>query len=308
MKEKKHERKNLARADLYLLAITVVWGSTFSVTKSVLTSFSPFLLQGCRFFLAAIIVGIYTRRHIRTTTRTSFFHGIILGIFLGVGFALQTVGLATTTASKAGFLTGTMVVFTPILQMIIEKKAPSLHHFLSVGIVTIGLLVFTLPKEATFNSGDMLILFCAVIFSFQIVFLDMFTRDKFNPEIVFFQFVPAAIIGFLCSFFSSYHSEFSAQAVLSISYLVIFATVVALSVQAKYQRETTPTKAAIIYTMEPVFSAVFAYFFLREHLSALSVVGAAIMFTGLVYAELAPLRASVRKTGIPEDAPSDRPA
>jgi drug/metabolite transporter (DMT)-like permease len=286
MEQQKPKRTRLARADAYLLAITVIWGSTFTVTKNILTSCSPFFLQGVRFGLAALIIGIYTRRDIRATTRISFFHGIILGVFLGVGFALQTVGLLTTSASKAGFLTGTMVVFTPILQMIIEKRAPSAHHFVSVGIVTAGLLIFTLPKDISFNSGDALVLVCAFIFAFQIVLLDYFTKESFHAEIIFYQFVPAAVIGFLCMPFSSYHTEFSSDLAISILYLTVFATVVALSVQAKYQRETTPTKAAIIFTMEPVFSAIFAFFFLREHLSALSITGAAIMFAGLMYSEL----------------------
>jgi drug/metabolite transporter (DMT)-like permease len=245
------------------------------------------VLQGARFALAALMVGIYTFRDIRTTTRASLKAGLILGVLLGGGFALQTIGLVQTTASKAGFLTGTMVVFTPLLQLAIERRMPSWSNIIGVIIVAAGLYLFTNPTESTFNQGDLLVLLCAVVFAFYIVYLDVFTKDGFDREIVFYQFVVTAAIGFvLAPFFGGGPAVFSGGAIAAVLYLAFFASTIAIFVQSKYQRETTPTKAAIIFSLEPVFAAIMAYFALGETMSGIEVVGASLMFAGLLISEL----------------------
>lgn len=245
------------------------------------------MLQGTRFLAAALMVGIYTWRDIKATTRRSLRAGLVLGVMLGAGFALQTVGLVETTASKAGFLTGTMVVFTPLLQLAIERRRPSTGNAISVLIVGVGLYVFTSPAGGDFNSGDLLVLFCAVVFAFYIVYLDVFTKERFDREIVFWQFVATAVIGFAFSpFVDTTDAVFTPSAIGGVLYLAFFASTIAIFVQSKYQRETTPTKAAIIFTMEPVFAAVIAYIVLSELMSGIEVLGAVIMFAGLMFSEL----------------------
>lgn len=280
------------RADRFLLAITLIWGSTFSVTKIALLDLSPMLLQGSRFLAAAVMVGMYTWKDIKSTTPESLRAGLVLGILLGLGFALQTVGLVYTTASKAGFLTGTMVVFTPLLQLAIERRRPSVGNTIGVIIVGGGLYIFTSPAGGDFNFGDLLVLLCAVVFAFYIVYLDVFTKKRFDREIVFYQFVVTAIIGFLAwPFFDPGKAAFTIPVLGAILYLSFFASTVAIFVQSKYQRETTPTKAAIIFTMEPVFAALLAFLILGEVMSTVEAMGAAVMFGGLLFSELYGLRA-----------------
>jgi drug/metabolite transporter (DMT)-like permease len=291
MTDTTNTRTLFPRADRYLLAITLIWGSTFSVTKFALVDLPPLTLQGLRFTLAAIMVGIYTWKHIKTTSRRSLRAGLLLGLMLGLGFAFQTVGLLYTTASKAGFLTGTMVVFTPILQMVIERRRPTAGNGIGVIIVAVGLYLFTSPAGGAFNFGDVLILICAVVFAFYIVYLDVFTKERFDREIVFYQFVVSAVIGFTAApFFSHGVAELTISSVGAVLYLAFFASTIAIFVQSKYQRETTPTKAAIIFTMEPVFAAAIAFLLLSETLSPMEATGAAIMFAGLLFSELYGLR------------------
>ncbi len=275
------------KADRYLIAITLIWGSTFSITKFTLNDLPPMVLQGTRFALAALMVGIYTFRDIRATSKSSLRAGLILGALLGGGFALQTVGLVQTTASKAGFLTGTMVVFTPLLQMAIERRMPSWGNMLGVLIVAVGLYLFTMPGGEAFNEGDVLVLLCAVVFAFYIVYLDVFTKDGFHREIVFYQFVVTSVMAFvLWPFMNEPAPVFSSNAIGAVVYLAFFASTIAIFVQSKYQRETTPTKAAIIFSLEPVFAAVMAYFALSETMTPIEVFGASLMFAGLLVSEL----------------------
>jgi drug/metabolite transporter (DMT)-like permease len=282
-----NRRSFLPRADRYLLAITIIWGSTFTVTKLALVDIAPLLLQALRFTVAALIVGIYMRRDIKASTPASIRAGIVLGVFLGLGFALQTVGLVHTTASRAGFLTGTMVVFTPLLQLAIERRMPAVGNIVGVALVGIGLYVFSSPAGGAFNSGDVLVLLCAVAFAFYIVYLDVFTKERFDREIVFYQFVVTALIGALAApFFPGQTSTMTPGVIGAVLYLAVFASVIAIFVQSKYQRETTPTKAAIIFTMEPVLAAIIAFVLLGERMSGTAVLGAVIMFTGLLFSEL----------------------
>ena len=226
------------RADRYLLAITLIWGSTFAISKIILADVAPLLLQAVRFGIATLIVGIYARRDIRATTRASLRAGVILGLLLGSGFAMQTIGLVETTASKGGFLTGTLVVFTPILQMVIERRRPTVANYIGVGLVVVGLFILTSPEGGDFTRGDLLILTCAVVFAFHIVYLDVFTRKEFRTEIVFYQFAVSCAMGFVFNaLFPGRPANWSAGVLGAILYLSVFATVIALFVQAKFQRK-----------------------------------------------------------------------
>ncbi|MDH7516656.1 MAG: DMT family transporter, partial [Bacteroidota bacterium] len=263
--------------------MTFIWGSTFSVTKFAVGDIPPLLLQGMRFALAAAVVGIYTRRDIRATTRSSVRAGIVLGFLLGGGFALQTVGIAYTTASNAGFLTGTLVVFTPLLQTIIERKAPGWANLAGVALVAAGLAVFTSPSGAAFGVGDLLVLACAVLFALHVVYLDVFTKERFDREIVFYQFLVTSLLGFLLfPFIPSSPPAWTLSALVAVVYLALFASAFALFILSKCQRETTPTRAALIYTMEPVIAAVIASLALGERMSGTAVAGAALMTAGLM--------------------------
>ncbi len=280
--------RRIPRADGLLLLITLIWGSTFSLTKVTLLDISPYIYQGARFTLASILVGIYTWRDIRATTRRTLWQGVVLGVLLGLGFILQTVGLAETTASKAGFLTGTLVVFTPVFQLVIERRMPTIPNLIGVLLTSIGLFVFTSPTGGQFNLGDFLVLLCAVVFAVYVVLIDIFTKERFNAELVFFQFATTAIIGFALApvFDQGQPNTFTTNAILALIYLAVFASCIALFVQTKYQRETTPTRAALIYTMEPIFAAIIAVVTIGETMNGVAVLGAGLMLSGLLVSEV----------------------
>lgn len=278
----------IPRAELYLLSITLIWGSTFAVSKIVLASISPYLLQAVRFALAALIVGIYTRREIRATTRASLKAGIVLGLLLGIGFLLQTVGLTLTSASRTGFLTGTMVVFTPLLQLALERRAPTAGNVAGVLLVMIGLAMMTSPGGGAFGLGDLLVLACAVVFAASVVYLDIATREAFRGEIVFYQFVVTSLVALVALPFAGDAGRWTPEAAGGTIYLAVFASAIAIFVQSKYQRESTPTRAAVIYSFEPVIAAAVAWLLIGERLEGWGLAGAAVIFAGLLASELWP--------------------
>lgn len=247
----------------------------------------PLLLQGIRFALAAAVVGIYTRRNVAASSARSLRAGVVLGLLLGAGFALQTVGQVYTTASKAAFLTGTMVIFTPLLQVAVERRLPTKGNVAGLLLVAIGMYLLAEPAGGGVNIGDLLVVGCAAVYAFYIVSLDVFTRERFDREIVFWQFVVTALVGFAgIPFLPMGAIRFTVPVIAGILYLGLFASVIASFVHSKYQRETTPTKAAIIFTMEPVVAAGVAAVMLGERMSASGLLGAALMVAGLLVSEL----------------------
>ncbi len=274
------------KAESYLLLITLIWGSTFVVTKFVLQDAGPFLYTSIRFLLATLIFGIVFLPRLRTIGKRSALSGAFLGFLLFVGFATQTVGLLYTTASKSAFITGMMVAFTPICQLAIERKAPKVGNLVGVTLVMAGLYFLTSPTGSHFNLGDGLTLVCALSFAIYIVYLDIFSQNCEASHLTFMQFgVTAGLASLSFFFFEDFHLVLSSKFIVGVFYLAIFATVIALFVQARYQKDTTPTRSAVVFSVEPVIAAIVAYLVLGERLGNYGILGAILIMTGVAVSE-----------------------
>lgn len=275
------------KAELILLSITFIWGATFSIVKSALADVSPLFFIGIRFILAFLFILLFFQRDLKNINREEIYHSSILGILLFFGFTAQTIGLLYTSASKSAFLTGMAVIFTPIFQFIIEKKAPLLGNLIGVIIVSVGLYFLTSPRGSEFNFGDGLTIACAIVFALYIVYVDIATQRTNPLRVTFLQIL---INGILCLFlafiFEDIKFTFTPKMIFALIYLSLFATVLTLYLQMRWQKETTPTKAAVIFTLEPVIAAVLAYLFLDENIGLLGVIGGATILFGLILSEV----------------------
>lgn len=221
-------------------------------------------------------------------TKEELYHSSILGILLFLGFSTQTIGLLYTSASKSAFLTGMAVIFTPIFQFLIEKKPPLFGNVIGVIIVSLGLYFLTSPKGSEFNFGDSLTIACAIIFALYIVYVDIATQIGNPLRMTFFQILINGLLSLFFSFiFEDIKFNFTSNVIFSLVYLSVLATVLTLYLQMKWQKETTPTKAAVIFTLEPVIAAILAYLFLSENIGLLGIVGGATILFGLILSEVA---------------------
>jgi len=275
------------RAELYLLSLTIVWGSTFVLTKFILENASPFAYISIRFTIASILFALFFFRRLRIISKDAIVKGTILGVLLFIGFVLQTVGLKYTTASKSAFITGLMVVFTPLFQLIIERRAPKLGNIIGVFLVAIGLFFLTSPKGSDFNFGDALTLLCAVSFSIYTVYLNIYGEEHDPAHLTFMQFISTALFSILfVSFWETAYLNINMNFIMLIVYLAAFPTVVALYIMAKYQKYTTPTRSAVIYSLEPPFAALFAFLIIGEQIGIAGIIGGIIILLGLIISEL----------------------
>jgi drug/metabolite transporter (DMT)-like permease len=280
------------RAELFLFATTFIWGGTFVAVKLGLGDLSPVLFVALRFSLAALVLLPLSFKRILKIDRALLWKGCLLGSLLFLGFILQTVGLTDTTASKSAFITGLMVIFTPFFQFAIEKRAPKFANLAGVAIVTAGLWFLTSPSSGGpsgtgFTWGDGLTLLCAAGFGLYIVMLDLFSKGEEALPLTFLQMLTSAVLGWLTlPWLESpvWHPTPNAVAVLL--FCALLGNVLSNYVQTRYQRDTTPTRAVIIFTIEPLWASILGYWVLREVIGYGGMAGGAMIIAGILISEL----------------------
>ncbi len=275
------------KAELVLLSITLVWGGTFAVVKSALNDASPLTFLGLRFGAASLIFPIIYRKKYYSMDRGTLISGLFLGFLLMIGFAFQTIGLKYTTVSKSAFITGLLVAFTPIAQAIIERRMPTRGSLIGVALVAVGLYLLTSPGGQGFNIGDLLTLFCAISYAVYIVYLDIFSKKHDVSKLTFLQLALTAMLSItFAPFVEVMHVHLTAGFIWALLYTSILATVFATYLQTKYQQDTTPVRAAIIYSMEPVMANVVAFFAFGEFVGWVGAIGGILIIAGLLTSEL----------------------
>lgn len=290
------------RAEFALFTNAVIWGGTFVLIKSALEDISPMMFLGSRFMLASLLILPFVLPQIRAAASANYRDGIILGIFLFIGFAVQTIGLKYTTATKSAFITGTFVVFTPLFQTILEKRIPSIPNIVGIILVFFGISFLSAIGDTflsvfyeladNFNFGDFLTLICAIFYAVYIVYLDMISNRNDYKFLTFIQiFVTATLAFFFAGAFSltgvePVKAEVTGIVIGAILYTAILATILTTALQTKFQREVSPTKASILFSMEPIFAAVFAFFILSENISIFGIIGCSLIITGVIISEI----------------------
>ncbi len=275
------------RADLYLLGITIIWGSSFVAVKAALDFSSPFLFLTLRFFLATLIFFTLFRKNIMRIDKETLKAGSIVGLLVGIGYGAQTLGLNYTTASKSAFITGTFVVLVPIFSIFFEKILPRKLLWVGVAFTFAGLYLLTSPEGSDFNIGDKYTALGAVAFGAHTVALQIQSKRYDFIQLTFLQIIITGSLGLLLTLlFETPRFETNPNLILIIIGTALFPTVFCFYILTKYQRYTSSTRAAIIYSFEPVAGALFAYLFFDEILGTRGIWGGILIFIGMLLSEL----------------------
>jgi drug/metabolite transporter (DMT)-like permease len=277
------------QAEIYLLGIVIIWGSTFAIIKGVLDQIPPFTFLAYRFLLAAFVLYlIFWKRIKENIDKTTLKKGSLIGIFLFMGYAFQTVGLKYTTATKAGFITGLSVVLVPIISHFFIKEKVNRNSVIGVVLAFIGLWFLNYNSSFSFNLGDFLVLLCAVSFAMHIISVGLFSKKL---DYVLLAITQITVVFVLCLLMAlifekpAIHLSYSSNIWWSIVITGIFATALALYMQNKFQRHSTATKTAIIFSGEPIFAAVFAYFLLGEKVGLIAWAGGLLIIFGMIVSQ-----------------------
>lgn len=274
------------RAELILLALTFAWGTTFALTKFVFESSSVFLYIFLRFSLAAVLFALLSWKQLKHFSFQSVVQGGVLGFLLFIGFVLQTMGLQWTTASKSAFITGMMVVFAPFFQFFLQRQLPQRGNIFGILLVIIGLYLLTAPEGTGINIGDIITLGCAISFGLYLVLLDGYTKKSSPVYLTFVQFAVVALCSIPMMLFEKIYFYPTPVFVVLMVYFIIVPTIVALFLQAKYQKDTTPARSAVIFSLEPLLASLFAFGIINERLSTVGMIGGMFIISGVLVSEL----------------------
>lgn len=272
-----------------LLLVTVIWGGTFPILKLLVGELHPFYLVGLRFLLAFVALTFLCRARFSRLNRKVGAAGVTLGLLLWGAFITQTIGIQSTTASKAAFITALSVVLTPILATVLLRKHPGPEAIIGVILATAGLALLTLDFAAPvmLQSGDLWVLACAFLYALQIIMVDRHAASCDSLLLTWVEVGTVALVGLGVAIAVAPVPSLGQVGVLAgLAYLAFLGTAVAQFLQVKMQRYTSPTRVALIFSMEPVFAAAFAFLFLNERLPWQGWWGAGLVMAGLLVSEL----------------------
>ncbi len=275
------------QADGALALMTAFWGITFVVVKGALSHGDPYSFLALRFSIGALALTGIARREMLDPLALR--RGLLLGVFLFLGFVLQTVGLVSTTPSRSAFITGLYVVFVPVLGLALFRRRPRASSWVGVVLAAVGLRYLTdaqVGAEQGLSSGDWLTLGCAVAYAFHILLTERYAPKSGVVALVAVQLWVVAGLSALCLPFTGARVEWTPSFVGAAAFCGLFASAVAICVQTWAQARTTAVRVALICSMEPVFAGVYSVALGYEVLGVREWVGGGLIVAGVLVAEL----------------------
>ncbi len=275
------------QADLGLLAVTFFWGSTFIISKIILEEVPLPVYLFLRLGIAAIALDIAAMRYVKELDKETVIHGTILGGLLYLSYFFQMWGIQFTSASNAGFITGLSVALVPVFGYIFFKFKPSFTALIGVLFALLGLLLLTGANPLDWNKGDLLVFVCAAAVTFHVIYTGKFAPKHNVYLLTAVQLTVLALLTLLALPFSEFKwPQLTVKNISVLVYLGIMGTVFTFLMQTAMQRYTTTTRTAVVFAMEPVFAALFAFVIAGETLSVAGWIGGLLIVVGMISAEL----------------------
>jgi drug/metabolite transporter (DMT)-like permease len=278
---------NSKLATLYLFLVTLLWGLTFPLIELCVHNCDPVLFVATRFFLASLPILPF---FIKNLSKEYLIAGAVLGLMNLGGFVFQTVGLETVNASRAAFLTGIYVLMIPFISPLLGMGKPRLHDVVSAAICSVGIFILTECSIGDFCMGDVWILIADVFIAVSIIYVAKYAKKDMHPSMLAFgqiimtglyAWVPALILTDLD--FSGFYSP---SFLISIAICSFLCTIVALFLQSKSQKYVSIQNAALIFSLEPVFAAIFDTLLTRTPPTLYTLGGGFVIVMSILYLEL----------------------
>ena len=282
------------QADAALVVAAFFFGTTFIVVQDAVERIDPLPFLAVRFLIGATVLGFVAHRRAaaprprrnagRAPTPGELRDGVLAGLLLLAGYVFQTVGLQYTTAATSAFITYMLVVFVPFISFATTRRAPHPLTLAGVVLAVAGLVLLTGGADTGFGRGEVLTLGCAVAFAAHLVFLGG-VATRHDP--VRLTTVQLATVGLVCLVPAVIQGgfDFDGGALAAAAFTGVFATAVAFLAMVWAQRVVSPSRAAIILLLEPVFAALLSAL-VDEPLTAATVAGGALILIAVLLAEV----------------------
>ncbi len=276
------------KAELLLFLVATLWAGTFPIVKVSMSSIPPLYFVGIRFLIASVLFTAVYFSRLKLNEKGIINAGLVLGLFQTIGFVTQTIGMVYTTASNSALITGVTILIVPLAQFMIIKKPVQRENWIGIGVVVTGLFLLTQPHISGINTGDIITLVCPVAWAFYIIYVDVYTNKYDISTLIFLQLWITAVAclaaGFMFEDFSVI--AFSQGDILSLLYMGILATLVTTILLNRWQKETTPIRASIIYTWEQPAAVALSVIFINEHFNFMQIIGGVLMVAGILFSEI----------------------
>lgn len=277
------------KADIMLLMVTLFWGVSYWLVDISLTEVGPFTLNALRFLIAFFIALIVAFPKLKTVNKATLKYSAIIGIALLFVYIGATFGVKYTSLSNAGFLCALTVVITPILAFFFLKQRPEKKLAVVVVMSLIGIALLSLKDDLRPALGDIFCIMAAFAYAVDLLLTEVAVgKEDVNAfQLGVFQLGFTGLFNLLIAVFAETptlpHTPKTWTAVL---FLSIFCTGLAFIVQALAQQYTSASHVGVIFSLEPVFAGIVAFFLAGEILSPRAYVGAALLVSGLFIMEL----------------------
>ncbi|MCF7954829.1 MAG: DMT family transporter [Phycisphaerae bacterium] len=290
-------QKSTLKSDTMLFVASLIWGTAFVAQKNGMDHIGPMTYTGLRFLLGAIVLipvllyQSYIKVPPRSTPRYLFLTAPLAGLALFAGASLQQIGLITTTASKAGFITGTYIALVPIISLVLGHKIPK-SIWLSCLITFLGMYLLSVKGTLKIVPGDIYVLAGAIFWAIHVQLIG-YLVIRTNPwQLAFIQFLTCSILSLIAAVIIepiSIHAI--SAAAIPIFYGGVFSVGIAFTLQVLSQQTAPPAHAAVIMSLEMPIAAIAGFFFLQETLDTRQITGCLLMLTGVLAVQLANIRA-----------------
>ncbi|MDM8216255.1 DMT family transporter [Desulfovibrio piger] len=275
------------RQELALVAITMFWGGTFPIIHYALKICGPFFFVGCRFILAALLLGFCFRKALREAAPHDVFAGCVIGVVAFLGYFLQTYGLQTISSSRSAFLTALYVPLVPIMQWLFLRRPPTFMNWIGVLCAFAGLLLMAGPGNAggSFGRGEAATLCGAVVFAGEIIAIGFFAGRVQLQCVTFVQLLTAGVLSLLLMIVTGEPAPASRlDLALTLAAGLGLATAIIQLTMNWAQRSVSPTRATLIYASEPVWGGFFGRL-TGDRLPLPALIGATCIVTGVLVSE-----------------------
>lgn len=283
------------KADLTLLLISIIWGSSFVAQRIASQMGSVYFFNGARYLIAALAVLPFALRAGRngtsysqsnpTCSRQQYKWMLIAGVLLFAGSALQQVGMVYTTAGNAGFITGLYVVLVPFALFFVWREKP--HWMSVVAVVLAGVGAFLLSTGGRFEvrAGDALELLGALFWTFHVIVLGKYASRFESMSFSAGQLVVCGVLNLCLGIAVEPLVNFNWQWMFAVAYTALFSLGLCYTLQVWAQRHTPPADAALILSLESVFAVISGWLLLNEKLVFIQIFGCLLIFVAVILSQ-----------------------
>ncbi len=284
-------KKSSLKGSLLLLIGAVIWGAAFAAQRSGMDYMGPFSFSGIRMLLGALVLLPFSLRSgKKADPKLQRKAGLLCGLFLFCAISLQQVGLITTQAGKAGFITALYVVLVPLASLMLFRKRQGVLLWIGIGFAVAALWLLCVPKEGLrIEKGDLMMLGCAMCFTGQILCVDRYGPCVDGVTLARDEFLVTGLLSLIIALFTEQITgEGIRGALIPILYTGILSCGVGYTLQILGQKSVDPTLASLLMCLESVFAVLTGVLLLGESMTLREGIGFVLMFSAVILAQLSP--------------------